>query len=352
MNILLVDDHHELRSATRELLEDLGHRVTDVADCVSALEEVSSRGSALDAVVTDIRIPGMSGTDLLEALLAQECDLALVAYSSSGGDERLQKMLLDRRVFFLAKPFSADQLHAKLDRAGLERRRSAAAGVGEFSAPGPVSLPRSRDRSSAASRRPFSDSDRSPASRGSSSLGSPASRERVSRNRFVGLAASVMLALATGLLIYFNLPQAPSLPERSPETLLRGARFELDSPLGELQERPAELVWQRVPKAKKYRIQLLDVEDAVLWEALLETPFRAAGAAKSLGRDFIVMALPLEIASALKPAVVYYWRVEALGEGDATVASSKRERFLMMPDLTSSPSSSSSSRPDPLGGSS
>lgn len=339
MNILLVDDHHELRSATRELLEDLGNQVTDVADCVSALEEVNSRGSTLDAVVTDIRLPGMSGTDLLEALLAKECDLALLAYSSSRGDERLQKMLLGRKVIFLAKPFSAEQLHAKLHRANLARR---------WSAPTQASP---RDRSSEAGSHLFSTSEQASDSPPDSSFPSPSPRTRHSGYRSLALAASVVLALATGSWVFHQLPHAPPLPERSSETLRRGAHFELESPLGEVSARPTELIWQRVPQAKKYRVCLLDVEDIVLWKGLLDPSLLVSGEGESADRDSIAMPLPPEVASALNPAVVYYWRVDALDEGDAIVASSKRERFLMRPG-SAFPISLAFSQPVPAGGAS
>ena len=123
MKILLVEDLPEMRAVTHELLESLGHQVRAMATAREALLTLASGPSAFDALITDIQLPGASGTDLLIHELSRGTDMALLAFSGSNCDEVLAKLVRQGRVSFLRKPFGRDDLAHRLEEAVLARRR-------------------------------------------------------------------------------------------------------------------------------------------------------------------------------------------------------------------------------------
>lgn len=64
--VLIVDDDAALRAGLSEALSDLGHVVEEVGDGVAALDRLSRGG--VDAVLLDLRMPGMDGLAVLRAL--------------------------------------------------------------------------------------------------------------------------------------------------------------------------------------------------------------------------------------------------------------------------------------------
>jgi len=62
-NVLVVDDDRAMREMVIALLEDAGHQAAGAADADAALEEL--RDHDFDAVVSDIRMPGKTGIELV-----------------------------------------------------------------------------------------------------------------------------------------------------------------------------------------------------------------------------------------------------------------------------------------------
>lgn len=89
--LLLVDDHPELADVIRQLLEIHGHQVDMVGDAESAVERLQSDSYA--ALITDDRLPGMSGIDMVRNVRGngKHSDLYMVVCSadSTGRDAAL-----------------------------------------------------------------------------------------------------------------------------------------------------------------------------------------------------------------------------------------------------------------------
>ena len=82
--ILVVDDEPENRRIYSEILSDLGYRVIDEPDGASALSDIR-RGEKIDLVITDYKMPGMNGLELVATLrniLPSIPVLMLTAYTS------------------------------------------------------------------------------------------------------------------------------------------------------------------------------------------------------------------------------------------------------------------------------
>ncbi len=106
-SVLLVEDEPLLRKLARSVLVEAGYRVMTAADGEEALVAAREAGDAFDALVTDVVMPRMSGTELAARLRERVPDLKVVL--TSGYPEREGRVELPAEVF-LAKPFRPDDL--------------------------------------------------------------------------------------------------------------------------------------------------------------------------------------------------------------------------------------------------
>ena len=111
LSILYVEDNTDLRDTLSELLEGPGRTVVAVATGEAALEAWQSGAS--DVLVTDISLPGMSGTALARLLLAKNPAQWVVLCSGYVYGDYLAR--LGPNVRTLPKPFELEQLEALLD---------------------------------------------------------------------------------------------------------------------------------------------------------------------------------------------------------------------------------------------
>ncbi len=81
--ILLVEDEKNLCLLYREELKEAGYNVTAVLDAESALEKIKKE--TYDLIITDIRMPGKDGIDLITQIMALRKDVPIIintAYQS------------------------------------------------------------------------------------------------------------------------------------------------------------------------------------------------------------------------------------------------------------------------------
>ena len=72
-HLLLVEDEHALRATLAERLTEHGFEVTQADSGEQAIEQLAE--FAFDIVVTDLRLPGLDGTRVLEAALLRYPDI-------------------------------------------------------------------------------------------------------------------------------------------------------------------------------------------------------------------------------------------------------------------------------------
>ncbi|TMH95602.1 MAG: response regulator, partial [Betaproteobacteria bacterium] len=116
-HVLIVDDDPALLQALPETLRLRMNGVTvDTADsAAAALERITARD--YDAIVTDIRMPGMDGLTLLAEILGRRPDTPTLMITGHGEEDLAVRALRGGAYDFIQKPIDRDQFVASLHRA-------------------------------------------------------------------------------------------------------------------------------------------------------------------------------------------------------------------------------------------
>jgi DNA-binding NtrC family response regulator len=124
--ILIVDDEPNARSALSEILSDEGYAVETAADGFKALARYDEGGA--DLVLTDLKMPGMDGVELMGKLREKDAELPVVVMTAFGAIETAVAAMQAGATHYLTKPLNADELVLVLARAlaARELRREAA----------------------------------------------------------------------------------------------------------------------------------------------------------------------------------------------------------------------------------
>lgn len=116
MNILLVEDSDEVSCITIEYLQELGHQVVAVEAAEKAIDLLAT--ATFDAVMTDIRLPGMSGIELARALIKRYPKLPVILASGYGAlNVEFLMGEKSRSVLMLPKPYDLPDLERTLREA-------------------------------------------------------------------------------------------------------------------------------------------------------------------------------------------------------------------------------------------
>ena len=107
LNILVVDDHHEVRNTTAGMLEELGHVVRQAPQGQDALAQLNGNGSC-DLLITDYAMPNMSGTELVREARKLKPGLRSMIITGYADNDALAGNLGD--IAILSKPFSLEKL--------------------------------------------------------------------------------------------------------------------------------------------------------------------------------------------------------------------------------------------------
>lgn len=112
MNVLLIEDSESLRRSLTLGLSKLGFAVDDTADGSSGLSMALM--DHYDVIILDIMLPSLDGISVLKALRQQKNDTRVLVLSAKSQPEDRVLSLLSGADDYLAKPFSFDELHARL----------------------------------------------------------------------------------------------------------------------------------------------------------------------------------------------------------------------------------------------
>ena len=107
LNVLVVEDDEALRESFQQLLSYLFAEVDAAVDGQDALDQLAAKN--YDIVLTDLRMPGMSGFQLLQEIRQQSPQQPIVVISAHE-DEVLRRELAVYKVHYLSKPVILEEL--------------------------------------------------------------------------------------------------------------------------------------------------------------------------------------------------------------------------------------------------
>ena len=115
LRILLVDDEEEVRGALADMLASAGHSVITAADGAEALRRLDA-DAGIELVMTDLVMPGMTGTDLAVAVKTRRPALPVGLVTGWGDVPETHKGAHAAIDFVLAKPVMLEALHEAVAR--------------------------------------------------------------------------------------------------------------------------------------------------------------------------------------------------------------------------------------------
>ncbi|MCK5242231.1 response regulator [bacterium] len=120
-HILIVDDERGIRESLFVLLSEEGHNIDTASDGMEAWQLLKKR--PYDLVLTDIRMPNMTGLDLFEQIKEKFAEkIPVILLTSNGSVETAVKAVKDGASDFIIKPFEIEQLRNAVNVA-LKRER-------------------------------------------------------------------------------------------------------------------------------------------------------------------------------------------------------------------------------------
>jgi nitrogen-specific signal transduction histidine kinase/CheY-like chemotaxis protein len=125
--VLVVEDDERVRRLTCRILEQYGFGVVETADGQTALDLLHGGDTAVDALVSDVVMPGMSGPELVARARRERPDLPVLLLSGFAADEfpDIISGESDPRQAFLQKPYSPEALATSIEELLVAARESA-----------------------------------------------------------------------------------------------------------------------------------------------------------------------------------------------------------------------------------
>lgn len=118
--ILVVDDEEFVCSFCRDVLLGEGYNVLVASDAQGAIDAFNRNN--VDLVLTDLRLPGASGIDLLSRLRSFDSDISVILITGYGSVETAVEAIKKGAYDYITKPIEVTRLKITVDRA-LERKR-------------------------------------------------------------------------------------------------------------------------------------------------------------------------------------------------------------------------------------
>jgi Response regulator containing CheY-like receiver, AAA-type ATPase, and DNA-binding domains len=106
--VVLAEDNDEMRKVIHELIEGLGLEVSEVSSGAD-LVRVLSEDKPVDLLVTDVRMPWLSGLEVSLSMRRVDLNIPILVVSAFGDDHLREQVEKLGNATFLDKPFKAEE---------------------------------------------------------------------------------------------------------------------------------------------------------------------------------------------------------------------------------------------------
>ena len=114
MTVLVIDDDAHIRASLGTFLIARGHTVIEAANGAKGVEVVESQ--AVDIVITDVKMPGMDGFEVLRRVRSVAPETEVIVITGVKESENAFRALREGAFDFFNKPFKVEELHAAIRR--------------------------------------------------------------------------------------------------------------------------------------------------------------------------------------------------------------------------------------------
>lgn len=120
MTIIYIEDSDDVRFACEQTLTLSGYRVISFPDAEQSLTTIHRQANII--VLTDVRLPGLSGLDLLQRIIEIDAEIPVILITGHGDVEMAVEAMRNGAWDFIEKPCSSEKLLTIIARAAEKRR--------------------------------------------------------------------------------------------------------------------------------------------------------------------------------------------------------------------------------------
>jgi DNA-binding NtrC family response regulator len=107
---LIAEDDADLRDLLQDDLEDAGYETLVAIDGHAALKLLENAAETMDVLITDVKMPGLTGDELLKVARAKRPEIPIVVITAFGSVEQAVEMVKNGAFQYLTKPFETSEL--------------------------------------------------------------------------------------------------------------------------------------------------------------------------------------------------------------------------------------------------
>ena len=119
VRIMIIEDDEEMRSLLKDFLEEEGLETDSVNNGADALGKLSK--DHFDLVLTDIRMPGLTGLDILPRIRRLKPETPIIVMTAYGSDDVRRRSLERGATIYLEKPIHLTKLRTVIREMALRK---------------------------------------------------------------------------------------------------------------------------------------------------------------------------------------------------------------------------------------
>jgi DNA-binding response OmpR family regulator len=119
VRVMIIEDDEEMRSLLKDFFEEEGFETDSVSNGVDALRMLSK--DHFDLVITDIRMPGLTGLDILPRIRSLKPETLIIVMTAYGSDDVRRRSFERGATIYLEKPIHLTKLRTVIREMALRK---------------------------------------------------------------------------------------------------------------------------------------------------------------------------------------------------------------------------------------